>query len=288
MLSICASDISVPNIFKALNNYIFFTLKSEEHSITKDYHTPLAKDKRIKLNRNELAGAFGDLGTFIPFVTGVIVVSGINPVSILLAFGIFYIFSGLTFGVPMPVQPMKAIATLAITERVDPGIVVGAGLFIGAFFLFSAVTGFLDRVERITPKSVIRGIQLGLGLRMAMSAATYMLSNHPLGGFLSRIEIFHYLPLNWVIAIAGMIIILLLFRNKRVPAAFVVLLLGMGISILNGFPSSLLLEGINPNLPSISVPSFSNMIAGIALLAIPQIPLTIGTAVMATRSLFQI
>lgn len=128
-----------------------------EHSITKERHTTPVKDKWIKLNRNELAGAFGDLGTFVPLITGVIVVSGMSPVSTLLTFGIFCIFSGLVFGVPMPVQPMKAVATLAITEKVNPEIVVGAGLFIGAFFLFSTITGFLDWVERITPKSVVRG-----------------------------------------------------------------------------------------------------------------------------------
>lgn len=244
--------------------------------------------RRIRIDRNELAGAFGDLGTLIPLVTGVIIVTGMNPVGILFAFGVFYISTGLVFGVPISVQPMKAIATLAIVEAVNPATIAGAGLFIGAFFLFSAVTGFLDYIEKITPKSVVRGIQLGLGLKMTMLAATLMFSNHPLAGFLSQIEISNYLPINLLITIIGIIIVLFLFRNRRVPAALVILLFGVSISVLNGFPVNLLIEGINISFPSITLPSFNDVVIGAVLLAVPQIPLTIGNAVIATRSLFQI
>lgn len=260
----------------------------EVGNINKEPHTSSARRRQIRIDRNELAGALGDLGTFIPLVIGITAVTGMSPVSILFAFGLFYITSGLVFGVPISVQPMKAIAVLAITETVDPAVIIGAGLFVGAFFLFSAIIGLTDSIQRITPKSVVRGIQLGLGLRMTMLAATYMFSNHPVGGILSQIEIFNYVPINWILTIVGIIIVLVLFGNRRVPAALIILLFGVSASILNGFPISLLIEGININLPSITVPSFGDVVIGTVLLAVPQIPLTIGNAIIATKSLFQI
>ena len=42
---------------------------------------------RNEYNLRELAGAFGDLGTFIPFVVGYITVSHMDPVGMLVASG---------------------------------------------------------------------------------------------------------------------------------------------------------------------------------------------------------
>jgi MFS superfamily sulfate permease-like transporter len=246
------------------------------------------KPQRIKFDRNEFAGAMGDLGIFIPLVVGLTAITGVSPVNVLFTFGIFYIGTGLIFGFPLPVQPMKAIAVIAIAEQFDSAVIIGAGLFVGIFFLFSTITGLLDYLERITPKSVIRGIQLGLGIRMTTLAVSYMFSNLSLTGVLEKIEIFTYLPLNWILTLVGIIIVLILFRNRRFPAALILLLFGVGMSLLNGFPINLLFEGIDINLPSITIPLFENVVVGAVLLAIPQIPLTIGNSIFATKSIFQI
>ena len=63
---------------------------------------------RNAYNVQELAGAFGDLGTFIPFLVGYLTVSKMDPVGVLVAFGIFKIFAGLYFRTPVPIQPMKS------------------------------------------------------------------------------------------------------------------------------------------------------------------------------------
>lgn len=260
----------------------------EERNIRNDNQPSFVKPNKLKFNRNELAGAMGDLGIFIPLVVGMTAVTGVSPVNVLFTFGIFYIGSGLFFGFPLPVQPMKAIAVLAIAEQFDSPVIIGAGLFVGVFFLFSAITGFLDYLEKMTPKSVVRGIQLGLGLKMTTLAVTYMFSTHSLAGILDQIEIFSFIPLNWFLTIIGMVIVLFLFRSKRFPAALILLLFGVIMSLLNGFPISLLSEGIGINLPSITVPQFENVVIGAVLLAIPQIPLTIGNSIFATKSIFQI
>jgi len=98
---------------------------------------------RNAYNVRELAGAFGDLGTFIPFLVGYLTVSKMDPVGILVAFGMFKIFAGLYFRTPVPIQPMKAIGTAPITHAgvIAPGAILASGLFTEAFWLLMGATG---------------------------------------------------------------------------------------------------------------------------------------------------
>jgi len=63
-----------------------------------------------RFDRMEWAGAFGDLGTLIPFVVAYISVLGVDPYGVLFAFGVSLIACGAYYKTPFPVQPMKAIA----------------------------------------------------------------------------------------------------------------------------------------------------------------------------------
>jgi MFS superfamily molybdate transporter len=80
-----------------------------------------------RFDRGEVAGAFGDLGTLVPFVVGYVAINRLDPQGALLGFGLMALATGLYFRTPMPVQPMKAIATVAVTQagtkrpRVDLG-----------------------------------------------------------------------------------------------------------------------------------------------------------------------
>ena len=94
-------------------------------------------------NLQELAGAFGDLGTLIPFLVGYITISQMDPVGVLVSFGLFKIIVGLTFKTPVPVQPMKAIGTAAITHAgaITAGAIWASGLFTGLFWLMMGLRG---------------------------------------------------------------------------------------------------------------------------------------------------
>ena len=117
-------------------------------------------------NKMEFAGAFGDLGTLIPFVVGYITLNKMDPLGILVAFGIFKIFVGLYFKTPVPIQPMKAIGGMAISHAgtITPGMIWGSGIFTGLFWLLMGLTGAITWIEKVTTKPVVRGIMLGLGL----------------------------------------------------------------------------------------------------------------------------
>jgi hypothetical protein len=71
----------------------------------------------------EASGACGDLGTFIPHVIGAMTVAGLAPAGVLFGFGVFLISTGLFYGLPLPVQPMKAVS--AVSGGVLPDRPVG-------------------------------------------------------------------------------------------------------------------------------------------------------------------
>ena len=108
-------------------------------------------------NRSEAAGAFGDLGTLVPFVVGYITINRLDPQAVLLGFGLVAISTGLYFRTPMPVQPMKAIATVAVThpETVTPGL----------FWLGMGASGAVSWLAALTRRPVVRGMVLGLAAR---------------------------------------------------------------------------------------------------------------------------
>ena len=129
---------------------------------------PLFSRPRFAWNRNEVSGALGDLGTFLPHILGAIAVVGMAPTGVLTGFGLLYLASGLFYGVPMGVQPMKAASAAVLIQRLEPGEIVGAGLVIGVLFLLLGATGLITRLTRVVPPSVTAGLQLGIGLSLAV------------------------------------------------------------------------------------------------------------------------
>jgi len=157
-------------------------------------------------NRMEFAGAFGDLGTLIPFVVGYITLNKLDPVGILVAFGLFKIFVGLYFRTPVPIQPMKAIGGMAIAHAstITPGMIWGSGIFTGVFWLVMGLTGAITWIQKVTTKPVVRGIMLGLGLSFVVEGLG-MMRTEPL------------------FAIGGGVLTLLLLNSKRYPAMLALL-----------------------------------------------------------------
>jgi len=73
------------------------------------------------LNKNrfdlpEWAGAFGDLGTLIPFVVAYLSVLKMDANGLFVAFGLSLIAVGMIYRTPFPVQPMKAIGVAAVSQ----------------------------------------------------------------------------------------------------------------------------------------------------------------------------
>ena len=116
----------------------------------------------------ECSGACGDLGTFIPHVIGAMTVAGRSPAGVLFGFAVFLIGTGLFYGLRMPVQPMKAVSAVILTDGLQPGEVAAAGMILGVVLLALGITGAIGRFARLIPQSVSTGLQLGLGLLMGV------------------------------------------------------------------------------------------------------------------------
>ena len=232
----------------------------------------LLKIGSLQFDRNELAGAIGDLGTFIPLVTALIIWNGLDPKGIFLSFGLLYIYTALVFRVPIAVQPMKAIAAIMITQALQPSLLLGAGILIGIVFIVLAFSGAIDRINRVTPRSVVRGIQLGLGLNLILVAFRFMQRDSING---------------WILSIIGVVAVLVLFKNKKFPPALALLGIGVGFSIFDGFPLEVFANNIGFDSPTLFAPANIDFVQAGLMLVIPQIPLTIGNAILATSLLCQ-
>ncbi len=226
------------------------------------------KPGEIQFNRNELAGSLGDLGVAIPLLTAMMITNKLDPASVLILFGLMHILTGFWFGLPMPDQPLKAMAAIMLATKLPKSYLFGAGLVVGVFFTLLALTNLTDKLDKI-PKSVIRGIQYGLGVNLVLIATGYMQS----GGYL-----------GWALSASGVVVVLLLYNNRRIPSALILLALGVVVSLIIGVPSNLL-NGIGLNLPKFFIPSSNDILQGTTTLALPQIPLSLGNSILATSLL---
>lgn len=226
-----------------------------------------------RYDRAEWAGAFGDLGTLLPFFMAYIAVVKIDPHGMLLAFGVSMIAVGLHYRTPVPVQPMKAIGAVAATQAaqtmaVTPQAVFAGGLATGVFWLALGLTGWAQRISRLVPRPVAIGIVLGLGFAFMLEGLRMMA-----GG--------------WLIAAIGLALTLLLLANRTVPAMFVLLVFGAAAALAADPGLAAELAAIEPALrtPSFALSSitWTDALAGIVFLALPQVPLTFGNAVLALK-----
>ena len=229
------------------------------------------KNTKNSFGRLEWAGAFGDLGTLLPFVIGYVAIVGMSPFGILVTFGIFLIASGLYYKIPVPIQPMKAMGGAAIAQAplITPHMVWGAGLFTGVFWLVLGMSGALKFVLKIVTKPVLRGIVLGLGISFIMKGTDFMREDLLIG----------------MIALAFTFFLL---SNKRIPAMFALLVFGIGVTI---FRDPAIMQDFGAIRPGFSIPPFAlggltlqDLTSGILILALAQIPLTLGNAVIATNA----
>jgi MFS superfamily sulfate permease-like transporter len=219
----------------------------------------------------EWAGAFGDLGTLIPFVAAYVSILKMDANGLLVAFGVALIAAGTIYRTPFPVQPMKAIGAAAVSQSMlaaglGSAAVVGAALTTGLMWIALAATGLGRRAAGWVPRSALMGVVMGLGFSFMLEGIR-MMSGSP-----------------WTAA-ALLALAFFLLSRERVPAMLV--LLGVGIAVAL-FEQPDLAASLRALQPSLAVPSiawgalaWSDLWLGFLLLALPQLPLTFGNALIA-------
>ena len=233
------------------------------------YHIQFDKHglPKNKFNLFEIAGSFGDLGVLIPFIVAYISIVGLNPEGVLFGFGIALLASGFFYRTPVPVQPMKAIGGAVIAQpSFGAGAVYGAGIVSGLFWLLASRFKSIIKVRDYVSKPVLRGIMFGLGFVFVSQGLTYMQDN------------------IWLAALS-VLILLGFLATQKIPAMLVLLIVGAFAAIV--MQPSLMsdLAAIRPNfkMPGFYWPQITwhDLLIGAVFLALPQIPLTMGNAVIA-------
>lgn len=245
-----------------------------------------------RFNRLELAGSLGDLGVLLPMAVGMILVNRLSAQGVFLSIGLFYLASGLYFGVTTPVQPMKVIGSYALAMGLAPQQIFAAGLCVGALLLAIGLTGSMARLARFAPRPAIRGIQLATGALLMAQGVRLCLGTSSLQKLQGAREPFLAirglgpLPLAWVLAAAALVLTLLLLENKRLPAGLAVVGFGVLAGLVLGAEAGRVswAPGFPPLLPQ-GLPSPDVLADAAVLLALPQLPMTLGNAVIANEDL---
>ncbi|MGR3220725.1 MAG: putative sulfate/molybdate transporter [Candidatus Anammoxibacter sp.] len=236
-----------------------------------DQKKDVSMTNRFLFSWTEFSGSLGDLGLFIPLVVTMASIGKLDLAVILIAAGLMNIATGLIFRQPIPVQPMKAIAAVAITEGFTGGELMASGLLMGALLLAFALTGTIDIVNKIIPRPLVRGIQLGVGLKLAVKGIGWMMELPAFG--------WDSIP---VAILTGVVLLIFLAGNK--PGLIFIFFAGF---ILLYLENPAVYNGIGFSLPSfhIELPDVSEWKAGLLNGAIPQLPLTILNSVIAVSAL---
>lgn len=247
-----------------------------------------------RFNRLEFAGSLGDLGTILPLAIGMILINGLNPLGLFLGVGLYYVFAGLYFKVTSPVEPMKVIGAYAIATGISASQIQASSLWIFLFLLVIGGTGIITLIGRYIPKPVIRGVQLSTGILLVTQGIKLMLGTSTFQALRNAAEPYLSIqnlgPLPLGLMIGGILggLTLLLLENKRLPAAIVVVGAGLLVGILWGTREGLHQIQVGmfwPDLLPYGFPSAGDFTFALLVLVLPQVPMTLGNAVMANADL---
>jgi hypothetical protein len=224
---------------------------------------PEPRGEKFIFDLRELSGALGDLGTLLPLMLGTIAVAGLAPTPVLLGFALFYIATAVYYRLPIPVQPMKAVAAVLLTAGIAPAGLAASGVLIGMALLVLGVTGWITRLARVVPQSVLAGLQLGLGVALALLALDLMATA----------------PLIAMVTLGLLVGFLLV---PRYPSALISLLVAIVLAQVLNVPGMELKTTASAAFVTPSLPALVELERAVSQFVLPQLSLTITNAVLLT------
>ncbi len=222
---------------------------------------------------SELAGGLGDCGLFLPIAIAMITLNGLNATAVFVGVGATYVATALYFRVPVPVQPLKAFAAAAIALNLGPEVLAAGALLMALIIGVLGASGLAGWLSARFPLVLVRGIQAAVALLLLKAAVSLAERGNWEG--LPAID-----PLLSGAIALGAFIVLVLARNRSLPASLIVLGAGALVGVLAGsLPDGV---GLGAQPVSLSVPDGAAFATALTALVIAQIPLTFGNAVVAT------
>jgi SulP family sulfate permease len=232
----------------------------------------------------EFAGALGDLGTFLPLAIALIPLNGVNASSVFLAAGLLYLCAGLYYRIPMPVQPLKATAIIAISMAATPQMISATAISMGIFLLIIRRFDLNEILKCLFPRPVVRGIQLSLGLVLVKKGLKFFLDRRFLGnGQEITVTIAGIVvPLGILIGLIAVGFLIVLRNNSPFPAGLAVICLGIVGAILTVSPVKFEDLAFGWEVPGLNLPSWRDYYIALPVLLLPQLPLTFANSIVAT------
>lgn len=224
--------------------------------------TNIVKRYGLDFGWNEVTGAIGDSITVLPLVVALALLTNISLPHVLIAFGVFQIVWGVKYGLPISVEPMKALAALAIAGALTYAELALAGLILGVVLVAIGLTGTLARVEQWIGEPVIRGVQFAVGLILLDTGIQLAIGN----------------PQFAVVGLLIAIAVILLGYSNMSPIA--VLAVGVVAAVSTAGLPVPRWPGLPP-IPAYTETVTWNVIDGV----IAQLAMTIGNAALATSLL---
>jgi SulP family sulfate permease len=224
----------------------------------------------VKFDRREFAGAVADVGVLVPIAVALIVSNGLSATAVLLPAGLLYVAAAFTYGLPIPVQPLKAFGAIAIAKGLGSDEIAAGALLMGVVFVFLGRLHLLDVAARAFPKALIRGVQLTVGLLFLKIAWGLVLD--PPKSFTE-----HALPAAWAVplAAAGVIAAISL---RRFPIALVLVLGGVAVMVAAGAGDA----ALGPSALAFPAIDWATMATAFTVLVLPQLPLSFANSCLAT------
>jgi len=240
----------------------------------RDKDTDPPESLAFAFGRRELAGAVADVGVLVPIAVALIVSNGLSPTAVFLPAGVLYVWCAFRYRLPVPVQPLKAFGAIAIAAGLGSSEIAAGALLMGAIFIVLSWAGWLDRVAQIFPRSVIRGVQLAVGL-LFLKVAWGLVTDPPEAfrdsGF-GDVDAGH-----WWLIVAAIAVAVLSWTLRRHAVALAFVTLGFTVMVIAGWqeiewgPSTI-------EFPQLTLAAF---VSAATVLVLPQLPLTFANSCMA-------
>ncbi|MFP8951573.1 putative sulfate/molybdate transporter [Natrialbaceae archaeon A-arb3/5] len=226
------------------------------------YSSRQSTRSELEFTTSELTGALGDSVTVLPLLVALAMTTSVSLPHVLVGFGVFQIVWGLYYGMPLSVEPMKALLGLAVVGSLSYPELAAAGLLAGGVLLAVGSLGLVDRLQRIVGEPVIRGVQFAVALLLLEAAVGLSVGNLP-------------------VAAAGLAVVaaLALVGYRRTSVLVVLALGGIAAVVATGIPTLRAPElALFPaGAPTVSTAALEGTVA--------QLGMTVGNAAIATALL---
>ncbi len=219
----------------------------------------------LKQHLLNIAASFADLGIILPLVLGMAFTTGMNTGFILMGLGVFALVSGLVYRRPIPVQPMKVVAALAIVGQLDQQSVIATGLLLGLMVLLLGMTGWAGQLKKLISSTILLGIQMALALSLLLTALPLIEDS-----------------LLTALILLGLFIVLK--RSFLQPIAFISIL-AISLYIHWHSPQSASVPSVEWVVPEFYMPGVEAFLSALQYAFLPQLALTLTNALFLTAAL---